>query len=558
MSGPSAIVSVEEMRALESAAVATGTPELELQERAGRVVADVVRTRLADLVEQRGAPGGAGTGGRVVALVGAGNNGRDAAVAARHLAAGGHSVALWLWTRHGLSDGELAQLGGMGVEVRPLGTDRSTIDGDYRKLRKPLDDLRAALDAADVVVDGLLGVGSRGPMRFDLAGVAAVVNEARASGPTLYVVAVDVPSGLDADTGAAPGTVVRADETVTFGAIKAGLLRFPGAELVGRVTVRPIGLPDEAVERQAVRVLDPAAVAPLVPRRPLDSHKYRFGRLLVVAGSDQYVGAAGLGSAAAARAGCGLVGLVSTEAVKQVLAVRLPEATYPATLRDVEGDPEGAARTTAELLPDQQALLIGPGLGRAETTDRFLRALLRANAASERPTPTVIDADALSLLGGWASWWEQIGPGNVVTPHAGEMARLIGETGLDHDAAPWDLARHWAEHWQQVVVLKGPFTTVAGPDGRAWVWPRANPALATGGTGDVLAGLTAGLLAQGLEPFDAARLGVVVHALAGEAVVQERGWRTLLASDLVDLIPRVLAELADQTASGPRTGTRAR
>ena len=540
---PYAVVSVEEMRALERAAIDAGTPELELQERAGRAVADVIQDNLG------------ARRGRVVALVGAGNNGRDAAVAARHLASRGHEVSVWLSTKHGLSEGEVAQLAGMDANVRSLATDRAAVDGDDRRLRSPLADFRAALGDADVAVDGLLGVGSRGPMRPGLVDLADAVNAARTGSPTLRVVAVDVPSGLDADTGAAPGAVVRADETVTFGAIKAGLLRFPGAELAGRVLVRPIGLPDAAVERHAVRVLDASTVSPLVPRRPLDSHKYRFGRLLMVAGSDQYVGAACLGSAAAARSGCGLVGLVSTEAAKQVLAVRLPEATYPATLRGVEADPGGAANTVAELLPEQQAFLIGPGLGRADATDHFLRAVLRANAASERPTPTVIDADALSLLGGWTDWWEQIGPGNVVTPHAGEMARLIGNAADgDGEAAPWDRARRWAERWNQVVVLKGPFTTVAGPDGRAWVWPRANPALATGGTGDVLAGLCAGLLAQGLSPFDAARLAVVVHALAGERVVHERGWRILLASDLVDQIPRMLSELAAITEGSAPDG----
>ena len=521
MSQPYAVASVDQMRALEAAAIAAGTPELELQERAGRAVAEAVRAHLG---ERRG---------RVVALVGAGNNGRDAAVAARYLAARGDAVAIWLWTRHGLSDGEVAQLRGMEIDVGPL----EGPDG--------VANLRQVLDAADVLIDGLLGVGSRGPMRPDLAAVAEAVNEARAGRPALRVVAVDIPSGLDADTGAAPGTVVRADETVTFGAIKAGLLRFPGAELTGRVVVRPIGLSAEAVEQQPVRVLDRASVAPLVPPRPLDSHKYRFGRLLVVAGSDQYVGAACLGAAAAARAGCGLVGLVSTEAAKQVLAVRLPEATYPATLHGLERDPEGAAKAVGELLPDQQALLIGPGIGRAPATEQFLRSVLRANATNANPTATVIDADALTLLGEWEHWWEQIGPGNIVTPHGGEMARLIGSAEAERDdPAPWDSARRWAERWDQVVVLKGPFTTVAGPDGRAWVWPRANPALATGGTGDVLAGLCAGLLAQGLAPFDAARFAVVVHALAGEAVVHERGWRTLLASDLVELVPRILAELA--------------
>jgi NAD(P)H-hydrate epimerase len=155
----------------------------------------------------------------------------------------------------------------------------------------------------------------------------------------------------------------------------------------------------------------------------------------------------------------------------------------------------------------------------------------------------VIDADALTLMAAWGTWWEQIGPGNVLTPHAGEMARLLGADTVDGEAS-WETARRSAARWRQVVVLKGPFTTVAEPGGRAWVYPRANPALATAGTGDVLAGLTAGLLAQDLTPFDAARLAVVVHARAARQVAEDRAWRTLVASDLCSTIPAVLESLA--------------
>jgi NAD(P)H-hydrate epimerase len=174
-----------------------------------------------------------------------------------------------------------------------------------------------------------------------------------------------------------------------------------------------------------------------------------------------------------------------------------------------------------------------------------LRRLLAANGSAARQVPAVIDADALTLLAGWDGWHTRIGPNNVLTPHAGEMARLLGDEARP-DEAPWETARRAAADWKQIVVLKGPFTTVAEPSGRAWVYPHANAALATAGTGDVLAGLTAGLLAQGAAPVDAARLAVVVHALAGRRVVAERGWRTLLASDLLDVLPAVLESLVRQ------------
>jgi NAD(P)H-hydrate epimerase len=294
-------------------------------------------------------------------------------------------------------------------------------------------------------------------------------------------------------------------------------------------------------------VLDEATVAPLVPQRPLDAHKYKFGRVLVVAGSDRFVGAACLGSEAAARAGAGLVGVVSTEAVKRVLATRLPEATYPLTLAGLDDDPEAEGDRVAALLPEQAVLLLGPGIDRSEPVDRFVRRLLPANAGQGTPVPAVIDADALTLLAGWPGWWKSVGQDNVLTPHAGEMARLVAsdtDLGEREGEAAWETARRAAARWRQVMVLKGPFTVVAEPGGRAWVYPHANPALATAGTGDVLAGLISGLLSQGLTALDAARLGVVVHALAARRVVERRGARTLIASDLPPEVPAVLSTLA--------------
>jgi hydroxyethylthiazole kinase-like uncharacterized protein yjeF len=513
VSHPFGVVSVAEMRALEAAAIAAGTPERELQERAGRAVAEVVSDRLGS------------AGERVAVLVGAGNNGRDGVVAGRHLAERGHRVQLWLTPRHALDATELADLAARGIELRSTEPSEQGVA------------LREALAASRVAIDGLLGVGARGPMRPGLAEPAEVLNAVRAGHPRLLVVAVDVPSGLNADDGSVPGSAVAADVTVTFGAVKAGLLRFPGASLVGRLEPRPIGLPASATAALPTRILDEAAVRPLLPARPLDAHKYRLGRTLVVAGSDMYVGAATLCTAAAARSGCGLVAVASTTTVKAVLAARLPEATYPVPPLELEQDPEGSAGRVVDALPDYQSLVLGPGIGRAETTDRFLRRLLAGNAGLAAPVPTVIDADALTLLARWPGWWEQIGPSHVLTPHAGEMARLTGDRS---ESAPWERAREAAARWGQVVVLKGPFTSVASPDGPVWVYPHANPALASAGTGDVLAGLCAGLLAQGLAPADAACLAVVVHALAGRRVVDCRAWRTLLASDLLEEIPWAL------------------
>lgn len=533
--GAVAVVSVAEMRALEAAAMAAGTHERVLQERAGLSVADVIEEESADTIDRRARRP------RAVVLVGAGNNGRDGAVAGRRLAARGWDVQIWYGSRCPLTDGEQRDMRAEGIGFARFDP---AFAGDAPKF------LHAAVAAADYVIDGLLGVGSRGPLRPEYEAVARVVQSSRAQA-SCRVVAVDVPSGTDADSGAVPGWAITADTTVTFGAVKSGLLRFPAASFAGRLVVKPIGLPAGSMLRHAVHILEEATVRSVVPARRPDDHKYRRGRVLALAGSDQYVGAAGLCAAAAARAGAGLVGVVATEAVKRVLAARLPEATYPLTLDGQVADPAAVAA----LLPDQQALLIGPGLGRAESTDRLLRSVLVANAALERPVPTIIDADALTLLAGWPEWWNRIGRGHVLTPHAGEMARLLSaDPGLAvvEDEAPWDTARRAAARWQQVVVLKGPFTSVGHPSGRAWVWPHANPALATAGTGDVLAGLCAGLLAQrgGSSVLDMALLGVVAHAHAARMAAGPSGEPHLLASDLLPQLPRALHRLAGPSRSG--------
>ena len=262
----------------------------------------------------------------------------------------------------------------------------------------------------------------------------------------------------------------------------------------------------------------------------MQAHKYTFGRVLVLAGSDHFLGAAVLCTGGALRAGAGLVTVGSTAAVRMTVAARLPEATF--TVRDVDQD----ASTAAPYLSSHNSLVIGPGLGRGPSATSYVRDVLR-----QRQEPTVVDADALFALSEMPDWQSLVGPHTILTPHAGELARLAGEPG---DEPPWVVAGRLARQWNCVLINKGPFTCVAAPDGQVHVWPRANPALATGGTGDVLAGVCGGLLAQGCSAFDAARLAVGVHALAAERLVSRRGWRTLLASDLFDEIPALLAELA--------------
>ncbi|MBV9327073.1 MAG: NAD(P)H-hydrate dehydratase [Chloroflexi bacterium] len=498
------IVSVEEMRALEAAAFAAGCTEAELQERAGQAVAEEV-LRMVDVSE------------RLVVLVGHGNNGRDGAVAARRLLERGLGVDLVLAPRHAVRPDELAWLRGLGASLVAsedgVGVDR-------------------ALTGAQVAVDALAGIGARGALREPLASLAARLNAAREG---RRVVALDLPSGVDADTGEVPGEAVWADATVTLGGVKQGLLRFPAAERVGRLIPRQIGLAESSLP---YTILDETALRRLVPARGLDAHKYRFGRALVAAGSDHFLGAPVLCAGAAARVGAGLVTVASTRDVRLNVAGQLPEATFSQTeIRADEG--AAAARALEPYLQSYGAVVVGPGLGRGAGTTEFVRELL---CLRPREHTLVIDADGLVALSEIDNWVDLVDGNVVLTPHSGELERLVGH-GPSGEETVWSEAGRLAREWGCVLAAKGPFTCIAAPSGRVDVWPRANAALATGGTGDVLAGITTGLLAQGLPAWDAARLAVGVHGLAAANVVQ-RGWRTLLASDLFAEIPPALGALS--------------
>jgi NAD(P)H-hydrate epimerase len=513
------VVSVEEMRAAEAAAFAAGSSEARLQAAAGAAVAAHARHLRPE--------------GPVVVLAGVGNNGRDAWVAACDLARDGRPVALYLMPRHAIADEERRALGAVGG--RTLLHDGA----------ESLSTLRVWLREATLAIDGLLGIGARGAPRPPLSEVAALLNTVRAERRGgLLVLAIDVPSGIDADGGAAEGDCVQADATVVLGALKRGLLRFPAAERAGALLPGDIGLPQDALTGLAVRTLDRPGVLPEVPPRSPSGHKGTFGRVVVAGGSPEYYGAPYLAGAAALRSGCGLLAFAAAPALQAVLAGLLPEATY---LVLPHGAPVEAASEAAEAvvgaLGDAQALLIGPGLGRSAGAREFVGRLLRGRAQAHPEAPVVVDADALYVLATEPALLGELGPGSILTPHHGEMARLVGQPAAAIAASPWEIAVGAARRWGTVVVLKGPFTVVAVPQGQAWIWPHANPALATGGTGDVLAGAIAGLLAQGLAPAAAARVGVYAHAVAALRFPERTGADLLLASDLPVEIARELGRL---------------
>lgn len=510
------LVTAEEMRALEAKSEASGVSTDTLMETAGLTVAQEAVQLLPDY-----------RGRLVVVLVGPGNNGGDGLVTARHLQNWRANVVAYICVpgRALASKLELAVEAGVEIAQAINGTD-------------PLPDL---LERAALVVDSVLGIGQTRAVEAPLKDQLALLSQAKARRPELKILALDIPTGLNADSGEVDPATVAADLTVTLGAPKAGLYTTSAAEVVGRIVVGGIGLPSGLDADLPTEVMDTALIGPLLPRRPLGANKGTFGRALVVGGSHRYLGAPYLACAAAGRVGAGLVTLASVPLVRSTVATMLPEVTHlPLPERDWTVAPEAAAEVVAALV-QYEALLVGCGLGDTAATRSFVQQLLLAEAGT--PTPIVVDADALNALARLRGWPEHMIAAAVLTPHPGEMARLTGLSIAEVQRNRLACARTYSEQWGKVVVLKGAYTVIASPDGRARVSPFANPALASAGTGDTLAGAIVGLLAQGLEPFDAASCGVYVHAAAAERVLSELGDSGLLASDLHPLLPKVIKRL---------------
>jgi NAD(P)H-hydrate epimerase len=513
------LVTAAEMRTLEAAAVEAGTSLAQLMEEAGLAVAQEAWMSLGTL-----------DGRRIVVLAGPGNNGGDGLVAGRHLAAWGAEVAACL----PLNGGDPARLQEFEAAGGTLVRHEDDLDGEM---------LDALMTSPDLVIDALLGIGGNraidpsGPLAQALQRLSAL----RAGPMPPKLIAVDVPTGLDADTGAVDPLLVVPDITVTFGLPKVGMYQAPGSAVIGRVQVIDIGIPPAALESVGLEVLTARWLRTVLPSRPEDSNKGTFGKVLVVGGSQRYVGAPRLAAEAAYRAGAGLVTIAGTPLLQALTAPALPEVTWlPVPTND-----DGMAREAVLALRNEwsgfSAAVIGPGMGSRESTAAFTWAALPD--AAEVAQGLVIDADALNVLAAMPDGPERVPANAIMTPHPGEMARLLGRTVAEVQAERLRAANDCARKYGCVAVLKGAHTAIAAPDGRGALSPFANPLLSSAGSGDVLAGIIAGYLAQGLAPFEAACAGVYVHGAAGEALREEYGEGGLLAHELSDRLPRIVREL---------------
>jgi NAD(P)H-hydrate epimerase len=529
------IVSIAQMVELEKEANHRGLTYEKMMENAGKGLAGFVHQKHYKYFGQT-----------VMGLIGSGNNGGDTLIALTKLLRDGWNAKAYLVKERNHNNPLIKNFCLAGGEIAEINKDKS-----FSQLKKWLKN-------SDVILDGILGTGIQLPLRVD---VLKVLNLVKSFPHFAVIVAVDCPSGVDCDSGETADECLQADQTLCLAAVKAGLLKKPAFKYTGEISVVDIGLPKTLNGWKKIdgEVLTQSNVAGLISNREIDSHKGTFGTCMIAAGSVNYCGAVLLASKGAYRVGVGLVRAAIPGAIYDTLAGQLPEATW-LVLPHTDGV---FNRESAPLLLKNldriSALLIGPGIGLQEDTRHFIEGLLagamkspknsrvmgfsdsRENQNSDQQIalpPTVIDADALKLLNKIDNWWNLLPENSILTPHPGEMSVLTGLSIDEIQKARVEIACKFAGKWKHVIVLKGAMTVVANPKGKYAIIPIATSALATAGTGDVLAGMIAGFLGQGLDAYSAAKIGAWIHGNAGLIAAEKMGNdASVMAGDVADAIP---------------------
>lgn len=509
------------MKSLDKkAAESFGIPGIVLMENAGRSVAAAV---------MREFPTQARKG--VLVLCGKGNNGGDGFVAARHLINSGYRVAVVLL-------GEKEELtGDAAANYSALFHSTDAV----RELKDVNGLLKTGIDLSSMglIIDAMLGTGIQGTVKEPYAGAISLIN-----GSGLPVVSIDIPSGINADTGAVAGSAVRAVKTISFGLTKIGLVVFPGAEFAGGVEIADISLPENLVKETNIlyNLSDTDIIKTIVKPRNYSTNKGDYGHALIVGGSKGKSGAPILAARAALRAGSGLVTLCGPEGLMPVF-----ESTVIEALKEpLTETPDGFIGTTAiaqaeKLMQHKDVVAIGPGMGTSKQTSEFLFEFIKLCKL-----PMVIDADAINIIAGRPNILMECCNGNIVlTPHPGEFGRLIGMDPKEVNSDRVGLAADFAKKYRCTLLLKGARTIVANRDGEVWINPTGNPGMATGGMGDALTGIIAGLIATGIDVQDAAVAGAYIHGMAGDIVYAYHPNAAVLASDVIERVPYVLSSLLE-------------
>ena len=542
------LVSVTEMKAIEQKAAGGGLSYETMMKNAGFGLAQMIDRYYGHLLPKT-----------ALGLIGSGNNGGDTLIALDHLLEMGWEIRAWIIRQRHADDPLLLSLKQKGVLIIP-----------------PDQDFLPGLKGASVIVDGVLGTGVRLPLDPEIGSrLSSVKNSILKNPQKIFVVAADCPSGVDCSTGEAAVECIPADLTVCMASAKTGMLSFPAFELLGQLVKVDIGLPIPfpALDDIPLAVADEESMASLLPARPANSHKGSLGTITIAAGSINYPGAALLAGKGAYMVGTGLVQMAVPESIQTIIAGNLPEAIW-LLLPERSGVIDGiAAKVVKGHLSKSTAMLIGPGLGQEKITLDFIDTLLTAgpeeksqstgflgmDEMGKRPDfilpSLVVDADGLRLVSRIKNWTNHLPPMTILTPHPGEMAALTGLSVSEIQADRIKVATSFAREWGHIVVLKGALTIIAQPDGAAVIIPVSTSALAKAGTGDVLAGMIAGLLSQKIAPYSAAVLGAYLHAQAG-LIAQDRVGvpESVMASDVITAIPKAIYKLRNLTRNSCMDG----
>ena len=508
------VVTAQEMRQIDQQTIEqVGIPGVVLMDHAGSAVVRTIGQHFPECQH-------------IAIFVGKGNNGGDGLVVARQLAHAGQPIQIFLVSPQESFSGDaltnLQIVQNLDLPITPILSEDE------------LEGAKSQITSADLIVDSIFGTGLRGGVHGFIGDVIECINETGKP-----VIAIDLPSGLAANTGLAEGACIQATYTVTIGLPKRGNLIHPGATFTGKLEVVDIGFPRSVIDVQNIQVkwTQPFDAARMLPSRPTHSHKGTYGRVFVAAGSTGMTGAAALTSAGALRVGAGLVTLGAPKSLNPILEVKLTEVMTLPLPETTEGSLalEAKSHIIEAVERNRSVLAIGPGLSQNTETVALVHNLIR-----ESDAPIVIDADGINALSKSNRILSSLSPQTVLTPHPGEMARLIGETveALERDRI--GIAQRFAETHNVTLVLKGVPTVVARGNGEVWINSTGNAGMATGGMGDVLTGLIAGLMAQKVSAFDAAVLGVYLHGLAGDLVADSIGMDGLMAGDVLNSIPKAI------------------
>ncbi|MDE0399963.1 MAG: NAD(P)H-hydrate dehydratase [Candidatus Poribacteria bacterium] len=513
------VVTAAEMRQIDQDTIeGVGIPGIVLMETAGNAIVRAIEQHYQ-------------TRHRIGIFVGKGNNGGDGLVIARQLAHAGREVHLFLVSPVDSFTGEaeinLQIARRLGLQIEFYGNPET---------------VPTTLASCELFVDAIFGTGLRDTVRGSIATVIKTLNNF-----STPILSVDLPSGLDANTGHPLGTCVRADRTVTIGLPKRGLLVHPGAEFAGKLEVVDIGFPEQVIDAQSIKVNWTTATqaSQWVPPRPPASHKGTYGRVLVIAGSTGMTGAAALASEAALRAGAGLVTLATPKHLNPILEGLLPEVMTLA-LPGTDAGSLSVSATSAILEfaeKTKSVLAIGPGLSQHPDTVRLVHQLIRENQEQALNLKMVVDADGLNALSQVPEIISLLDRETILTPHPGEMSRLTRSSVPSLEADRIRTAQQFASEHNLTLVFKGAPTVTGLANGDVWINSTGNPGMATGGMGDVLTGIIAGLMAQGHSSETAAVLGVYLHGLAGDIAAEMSGMHGLIASDVLKTVPRAISSL---------------